>query len=126
MPALFRDGSYVRLEVAGKNASHLVAFMRRYEDVCLLVIAVRLFATLDGHGDYSNTPSPRADVERRVPVGDALWRGTTVALPPGLKAVHFTNCLTDALCQAQQGQLAVSELFTHFPGAVLIGRAPAA
>ena len=126
MPALFRDGSYVRLEVAGPNASHLVAFMRRHEDVCLLVIAVRLFATLDGHGDYSITPSPHADITRSVPVGDALWRGTTVALPQALKAGHFKNCLTDAVCHAQHGRLAVNELFAHFPGAVLISRALAA
>ena len=125
MPALFRDGSYVRLEVGGPSASHLVAFMRQHEDVCLLVIAVRLFATLDGQGDYSTTPSPHADTRRSLPVGDALWRGTTVTLPKGLKAAHFTNCLTDAVCRAQGGRLAVDELFVHFPGAVLISRSPA-
>ena len=120
MPRLFRNGGYVPLDASGPNAAHLVAFMRQHEQGFLLVLVVRLFATLAGYGDYSDTPSPESDRRRNLPVGDALWRGTTVSLPHGLGAARFTDCITGAERRSHDGRLDVAELFFHFPGAVLV------
>ncbi|RZI73983.1 MAG: malto-oligosyltrehalose synthase, partial [Variovorax sp.] len=46
-PALFRDGSYTALQVRGAKAAHVLAFMRQHGPHTLIVIAGRLFATLE-------------------------------------------------------------------------------
>ena len=113
-PQLFQLGSYLPLEVRGRQARHVVAFVRRHGDACVLVLVVRLFATLDG-----GSTAPAA---AKLPVGASVWHDTSVLLPDDLAAAHFDNPLTGAAHSARDGRLALAECFSHFPGAVLVAR----
>lgn len=68
--AVFAQGDYQPLVVAGDQADHLVAFVRRYKDIQILVLAPRLGATLLGTTDVPLIPA-------------AAWGDTRVYLPPG-------------------------------------------
>ncbi|MBS0340669.1 MAG: malto-oligosyltrehalose synthase [Proteobacteria bacterium] len=117
MPALFQSGSYEALEARGRHAAHVVAFLRRHEGCAVLVIAVRLFAEL--------AAAVTGDALARAPAWrGAAWGDTRVRLPADLAGCRMTDCLTGAMRTAGP-ETALSELLTHFPGAVLVSAAGA-
>jgi (1->4)-alpha-D-glucan 1-alpha-D-glucosylmutase len=65
--ALFRDGAYVPLTVAGEHADHLCAFACVLGDDCVIAIAPRLACTL-------------MRGETLVPIGDEVWGDTRIEL----------------------------------------------
>ncbi|MBS0453822.1 MAG: malto-oligosyltrehalose synthase [Proteobacteria bacterium] len=116
MPALFQCGSYQALEATGRHAAYVVAFLRRHEGSVVLVIVVRQFAAL--------ATAMAGDAQARNP----SWRGpawgdTCVRLPVELAGLQVSDCLTGQ-AHALGTELALCDLLTHFPGAVLVGEAP--
>ena len=97
-PALFQAGDYRPVGAAGSRAGNLVAFVRRHEDHCLLVLVPRLTAGL---------PWP--------PVG-AAWQGTRIDDPcPG---AAWTNPITSLRVRAEGG-ISLEAAFADLPVAVL-------
>src|SRR5262249_33027952 len=76
--ALFRRGDYAPLEVIGRRANHLIAFLRAHGGERVVVLAPRL---LDSMGLL--TPS------------ELDWDETRVVLPPELAGRQFRCALTD-------------------------------
>ena len=120
-PELFRDGSYEPLEVRGVHQRHLVAFLRRRHRRVLVVIALRLFATLDrGAGRWP------ASVGGPLPSPLTIeWTDTEILLPPGVGVWRFEDCLSGAHHAAKGRCLRVAPVLRAFPGAALVALADA-
>lgn len=110
MPQLFRDGSYEPLEVRGACAGHIVAFLRRDQGRAMVVMAVRLFATLERH---------RRLGERGLPLGEAAWGDTQVLLPADLRVESLEDVISGAR-HPGGGAIAVADALRVFPGALLV------
>jgi maltooligosyltrehalose synthase len=81
----------------------------------MVVIAVRLFAMLDGAGDRHGRPP-------ELPLGAPIWRDTRVLLPAGAAATNWQDALTDASHTGGGDSLQLAQVLRAFPGAVLVGR----
>ena len=111
--ALFAEGDYLPLEVAGERAAHLCAFGRRFGGQGVVVAAPRLLARLlAGAG------------EKASPLGTAIWQDTRIALPPQEEFLVYRNILTNELhrpwSEHNEPRLAASRLFSCFPFALLV------
>jgi len=102
--ALFDSGDYIPVEVRGKRADHLFAFLRRAGDVWTLVAVPRLTAQLSG--------------THRFPVGQRAWLDTELVLHPAAP-LRWKNKLTDERLAATGGVLAAAKVLSHFPVALL-------
>jgi (1->4)-alpha-D-glucan 1-alpha-D-glucosylmutase len=104
---LFRDGDYSPLRARGPHARHICSFERRQADARIIVIAPRWFARLAPAG--------------QAPVGEAVWHGTALDVPPG----DWVNVLTgESVPVGGAGEAtALAAALTTLPWAVL---APAA
>jgi (1->4)-alpha-D-glucan 1-alpha-D-glucosylmutase len=103
---LFQEGEYLPLAVEGAKADHVVAFVRKFEAVTLLVVAPRLVAGLLGDTDLP-------------PIGRQVWENTHVALP----SCDCTNKYRDVLSGKKLhlgAELLVSEALAEFPFALCI------
>jgi len=107
LPALFAQGGYRGLEARGSAASHVVAFRRAHGEATLVVVAGRLFARLAG-------------VPGRLPLGEAAWGDTRVAVPGLAPGVAFTDVLTGGRVAAEDASLPVARVLSGFPAAVLL------
>jgi len=113
-PALFREGQYLALPVSGSGASHVCAFARRHGADVAITVVPRLVARLTGNGT-------------RLPLGPDVWGDTRVVLPPDLPEGPYVDRFTGARIRAgtrggSEG-LAVAELLSDFPVALLGSRA---
>jgi (1->4)-alpha-D-glucan 1-alpha-D-glucosylmutase len=107
-PDLFRDGDYLPLRVDGARENHICAFARRREGDLAVVVAPRLFKTLQ--------------LECGGEVG-AVWQGNRLEVPA---AGDYRNVLTGE-CHAaelEQGRfwLPLEGILAHFPVALLMMR----
>lgn len=109
-PRLFAEGSYEPLAVAGRHRPHLCAFLRRWEDQTLLVLAPRLFFLLTG------------GVSSAEPLAE-IWEDTAVILPEGLAAATFVNQFTGERMQPEENSprqnLSVGRLLQTLPVSLL-------
>ena len=109
--ALFRDGAYVPLTVAGPHAERICAFARVAGAEALVVAVPRLVATL---GDGAEPPL------------GACWEDTTVLCPSAIPVESWTDVLTGATIDSTVGEgdapLAAHTLFANLPVAALFGR----
>ena len=105
-PDLFRDGDYLPLHADGARAGHICAFARRLKDELAVVVAPRLFKTLE-------------------PEGGAVWQGHRLEVPA---AGDYCNVLTGECHAAQREEtrfwLPLAEVLAHFPVALLLMRSP--
>ncbi len=108
-PDLFRQGEYLPLTVHGPKASHVVAFIRRFEATSALVVVPRLVAGLLGDKE-----SP--------PIGSEIWKDTHILLP---SCTCFKNCrnafagdVPDLWKTATQPKLEMSNALAEFPVAL--------
>ncbi|NDJ60278.1 MAG: hypothetical protein GYB67_04085, partial [Chloroflexi bacterium] len=104
--ALFRDGNYVPVEIAGSKADHVCAFLRiRNHDVAL-VVAPRLPVALTAG-------------ELHPPVGATVWADTRLILPDDLDIERFGNVLTGELIPVtmagKQPTVLVADVLSVFP-----------
>jgi (1->4)-alpha-D-glucan 1-alpha-D-glucosylmutase len=117
--SVFAQGDYQPLATEGEQADHLVAFVRRYQDIQIVVLAPRLGAHLLG---TSSTPL--------IPA--AAWENTAVQLPPGeslvmIDGLHtaglhgdFTNAARDNTAEDSGNRLLMREVLAGFPLNVLV------
>jgi len=103
-PNLFLRGQYIPLRATGSAASSLVAFAREFEDDLAIAVAPRLITGVTGF-------------EQGLPLGGA-WGDTRLDLSE-LKSPSFRNVFTGQKVKAQDGHVALEELFAKFPVALL-------
>jgi (1->4)-alpha-D-glucan 1-alpha-D-glucosylmutase len=112
-PDLFIGGSYVSLAAGGEYAERLFAFSREQGGRRLIVAAPRLIAPLL---EGSEVPLP--------PPG--RWADTHLVLPEDLPRGIFTDVLSGRAHSLEPGgRMAVGDLLSHLPVALLFGEAPA-
>lgn len=119
--SVFAQGDYQPVTVAGDHADHLVAFVRRYKDIEILILAPRLGANLLGSADTPLIPA-------------AAWGDTRVHLPPGesfilVDGLHTAglpsnydnaNTANDNQAEKSGNQLLMREALAGFPLNVLV------
>ncbi|MEP6708954.1 MAG: malto-oligosyltrehalose synthase [Verrucomicrobiota bacterium] len=103
---LFQSGSYLPLSVAGIFAECCVAFARKHEDRFILVLAPRLTSRIGF-----------------PPLGDR-WGDTSVQLPEGFENKIAHDIFTSAKIDLQSSLLALAQIFSTLPFAVLTNAQP--
>ena len=106
-PALFREGEFIPLAPLGDRCQHVISFLRRRGKDQVLVVVPRWVADLPKTMDGS---------------GDKFWSGTNLQLPlesPAAWRNIFTARRTAATSGAGSQLLAVSDLLSEFPVALL-------
>ena len=109
--ALFREGEYVPLAVAGSRDEHVCAFARRRDTEAALVVVPRLCARLTEGG-------------RGLPLGDAVWSDTVLALEGHFEATTYRELFTGASVESVPMEgggrgLRLGALLADFPVALL-------
>jgi (1->4)-alpha-D-glucan 1-alpha-D-glucosylmutase len=108
-PRLFGEGEYLRLEIAGGAAEHLIAFARRHEEEWLFVAATRLpFRLLDG-----------VDIPLVPP---ARWSDTRIIMPEGARDLSLRDIVFDQHIPAGRA-IDASKVLSRFPVTILFGGA---
>ena len=104
-PEVFAQGSYQPLQASGPRADHVLALMREHEGKAVITVTPRLVRRLLGD-------------ETQLAIPPAAWGDTALALPQqGDK--EWVDVLTGKRWQTKQGQLAVGELLSVLPIALL-------
>lgn len=67
--ALFQDGDYIPLKTEGACKDHIIAFARKNQETCGIVVATRF--------------SAKMTYEREWPLGKETWKDTAILLPEG-------------------------------------------
>jgi (1->4)-alpha-D-glucan 1-alpha-D-glucosylmutase len=104
-PEVFRRGEYLPLSADKSYAKHVIAFVRRHDDECVLVAVPRFACTLMHH---------RAE----LPLGKA-WGGAELFAQQcaGMRLVNvFTG---EEVTVRDDGRIPLAQLFVHFPVAML-------
>ncbi len=104
--ALFADGDYVPIRVAGAHRGQAIAFARRGVETTLVVIVGRKFA---GWKLGAGT----------APVG-AAWGDTHLRLPKWIEPREGADVLTGATVSPRGDQLALADAFATLPVAAVI------
>jgi (1->4)-alpha-D-glucan 1-alpha-D-glucosylmutase len=108
-PALFLQGSYIPLTVAGPRARHAIAFARQHGDAYAIVIATRLASSLVS--DSSDLPL----------VDPVVWEDTSIELPPALAGRALFDCMSPAAPKADAtGRLFLRDALSALPVALLV------
>jgi (1->4)-alpha-D-glucan 1-alpha-D-glucosylmutase len=105
-PALFSDGSYAPVPVAGPAAAHIVAFARMHASGCAVVVVPRLvFRHVTLEGPLALEPG---------------WLASTVIDLRGLHAGELRNRLTGKPVKGDR--IAAAALWREMPVALLLAR----
>jgi (1->4)-alpha-D-glucan 1-alpha-D-glucosylmutase len=108
-PDLFQNGKYRALEVQGSKGGHIVAYVRQFGEITLLVAVSRLNAQLYGSSLQFNHQS--------------VWEDTVIELPNDAESKTFIDVLGRSTIEKQEGGLiAASTLFAQFPVVVWISK----
>jgi (1->4)-alpha-D-glucan 1-alpha-D-glucosylmutase len=103
--AIFQNGDYLPLQAGGKRRNHIIAFARRDENAWAITVTPRFLTELVREGEY--------------PVGERVWADTHLVMPEEAPAL-WENAFT-AQALTGENRLWVSEVFQHFPAALLVG-----
>ncbi|MCB9720220.1 MAG: malto-oligosyltrehalose synthase [Candidatus Omnitrophica bacterium] len=103
-PALFSEGAYLPLKVAGRHAAHAVAFARRHGDAVCVVAVPRLLTALSK--------------DTRPPLGK-IWQGTEVLLPGVMRRREWSDRISGRILGRMENSLPLTEIFAKLPVAVL-------
>lgn len=110
---LFVDGSYHPVASSGQKASHVIAYLRRLDDIDVLVVVPRLVVGL-------------LQGQTIMPIGEAVWGDTALILPDGFRTTDYYNIYTNKTIELSDHDgkacLRVSELLGDFPVAMLEAR----
>ncbi len=105
-PDVFRQGEYLPVEVHGAKASHVVTFIRKYENASILVVAPRLMAGLLNNVDIQ-------------PMGSRVWENTRITLPTYPGQNKCRNVLTGKTLDGA-AEIRVSEALAELPVALCV------
>ena len=108
---LFQHGEYIPLAVHGPNSRHVLAFARKKENACAIIVAPRLWGQLLG-GETDILDASR-------------WRDTFLELPQNWPAVEYQNWITQqkfALGKTNmpENMLALDHLMGDLPWILLV------
>jgi (1->4)-alpha-D-glucan 1-alpha-D-glucosylmutase len=107
---IFLDGIYIPLVGQGDLKDHLCAFARQRQEKVVLVIVPRFLTRLVESLD-------------ELPLGRNVWRDSRIVIPDEIAGDKFRNIFTGENIQTiqkdEQRVLALSEIFAHFPVAML-------
>jgi (1->4)-alpha-D-glucan 1-alpha-D-glucosylmutase len=110
---LFLDGIYIPLAGEGDLRDHLCAFARQRQEKVFLVIVPRFLTRL-------------VKSLEKLPLGRDVWGDSRIVIPDEIAGDEFRNIFTGEITQTiqkdEQRVLSLSELFAHFPVAMLEGR----
>lgn len=107
LPELFTEAEYIPLTASGDYRSHIVAFARRWQSQAAIVVVPRLVASL-------------LAPEQTSPIGEFVWRDTSILIPQWLRGVPLHNRFTGRqLIATESGQLPVAKVLHRFPVGVL-------
>lgn len=101
---LFRDGSYVPIEVNGKLSRNLVAFARVLGKEAAIALAPRFMSDVVA--------------EKSWPAGE-IWEGTRFGAPKGLEGISFKDIFTGNR-STLSGPVEASAILDLFPVALLV------
>ena len=106
---LFSQGDFLQLEATGPKGEHVLAILRRHKREWALFVAPRWLA--------------RAQERETSHDADGVWSETSIRLPDGAPR-SWENIFTgeNSSRVSGQGSLVVSQMFLHFPVALLTGR----
>jgi (1->4)-alpha-D-glucan 1-alpha-D-glucosylmutase len=106
---LFQRGDYVPLNATGSEADHVVAFLRAYHGIRVLVVVPRLISSL-------------LDGAEIPPIGPQIWKDTYIDLPDHFSAKSYRNAFTGELLDresnADESRVPLSDALTNFPVAL--------
>ncbi len=100
---LFRNGSYIPLNVDGKFSEHIVAFARKEALEWAVAAAPRFLTRLVGRGEF--------------PLGKRVWKDTWIELPEGAPS-EWMNAVTGEKTMGK-GRLPAAVIFDKLPAALL-------
>jgi (1->4)-alpha-D-glucan 1-alpha-D-glucosylmutase len=100
-PAVFHGGEYVPLYADAGREQNVCAFALRGGGRTIVAVAPRLFARLAEEGD--------------APLGRRAWGDAKLQIPDGA----YTNVLTGERLDARAGVVALADLLSEFPVALL-------
>lgn len=103
---LFIEGDYIPLQVTGRHADNVCAYLRVYEDKVALVAVPRLVVQLTAG-------------QPMMPLGEDIWDDTLIHLPDNYQ-VNFQNLLTSETF-TPIANIPASDIFKRFPVALLSG-----
>jgi (1->4)-alpha-D-glucan 1-alpha-D-glucosylmutase len=103
---LFESGSYLPLAVEGSGREHVCAFERSHGDSRILVVVPRFCSRLTGESSG-------------LPLGPDVWKDTRIILPPDWSASWCRNVFTGEVLQFDQQSLALKNVLSIFPVALL-------
>jgi (1->4)-alpha-D-glucan 1-alpha-D-glucosylmutase len=102
---IFQNGDYLPLQAEGKRRNHVIAFARRDENAWAITATPRFLTELIEDGEY--------------PFGERVWEDAHLVIPEDAPTL-WKNAIT-AQALTGEGRLRVSEIFQHFPAALLLG-----
>jgi (1->4)-alpha-D-glucan 1-alpha-D-glucosylmutase len=98
--ALFREGTYIPLEVSGKHKERVIAFARKNENQTVLVVAPRFFTKLIA--------------ENQLPLGEEVWGDTALMLTKETNGKHWKHVFTGASIESGE-KLFLKDICKDFP-----------
>jgi len=105
----FAKGDYMPLNAEGYKADNICAFARMLEDSIILIAVPRFFTELIQ--------------PEELPFGKEVWKDSALIVPPEIKSKVYRNIFTEQIISTMSDGprifLSVSELFSHFPVALL-------
>lgn len=105
--ALFQTGDYLKINIQGSGAEHLLAFARKDRNHFVIIVVPRLIAAL-----Y---------IDKAEPPG-GFWNGTRLELPPAAPEEYrdlFGQCRASTVRAEDQLQLCLPSSFGLFPFAIM-------
>jgi (1->4)-alpha-D-glucan 1-alpha-D-glucosylmutase len=106
--ALFQSGDYLKINILGEGAEHLLAFARKDQNDFAIIVVPRLLAALWKH--TSETPL------------NGIWSDTWLELPAAAPSKYlelFSQCRVKAIPAEDQLRLYLHNTFGIFPFALL-------
>ncbi|UCD82502.1 MAG: malto-oligosyltrehalose synthase [Desulfobacterales bacterium] len=104
-PRLYREGTYIALQPAGRFHNNVLAFARHYGHKWSITAAPRFLTALVNEDEH--------------PLGPGIWQDTVIGLPDGAPA-RWKNLFTGDDLTAENS-LALGDALAVFPAALLIG-----
>lgn len=103
--SLFQDGEYIALKVEGACKDNVIAFARKDEHSCGIVLASRFFSKIANEGQW--------------PLGEQAWKNTAVVLPQGF-CLKYTDIFTGQEHQFQE-KISIAKVLNLLPSSLMVG-----
>ncbi|KMQ49974.1 Malto-oligosyl trehalose synthase [Chitinispirillum alkaliphilum] len=104
---VYNCGDYSTITTNGERKRNIFAFSRKYENDILITAVPRLLTEVVS--------------EKKLPLGREVWNDSCIELPDNFPK-YYRNVLTEERVELKNGRLDIGDLFTLYPGAVLINQ----